>query len=76
MVSAGFDAHCDDPLAHVNLSTEFFAWMSRELVAAADKHAAGRLISLLEGGYNVDVLPLCVAEHLKALMRAEAERGG
>ena len=74
IISAGFDAHRDDPLAHVNLSTEFFAWMTEQLMAAADKHAGGRLVALLEGGYNVDSLPLCIAEHLKVLMHGDQAR--
>ena len=67
IVSAGFDAHVDDPLANICLSTDFFGWMSSRLVEAADKHCAGRLISMLEGGYNVDALALCVDVHLRAL---------
>jgi acetoin utilization deacetylase AcuC-like enzyme len=67
IISAGFDAHVDDPLANICLSTEFFAWMSARLMEAADKHCAGRLISLLEGGYNINTLPLCVEEHLQVL---------
>ena len=69
ILSAGFDAHVDDPLAQICLSTEFFAWMSERLVEVAEQHAGGRLLSLLEGGYNVDVLPLCIARHLETLAR-------
>lgn len=67
IISAGFDAHVDDPLANINLSTEFFGWMSTRLMEAADKHCQGRIISMLEGGYNVSKLPLCVDMHLRAL---------
>jgi len=67
IISAGFDAHVDDPLAEIRLSTEFFAWMSSRLMEIADKHCGGRLISLLEGGYNIDKLPLCIGEHLQVL---------
>ena len=67
IISAGFDAHRDDPLAQVNLSTGFFAWMSTRMMEVADKHAGGRIISLLEGGYNIDQLPLCIEAHLKVL---------
>ena len=67
IVSAGFDAHVDDPLANICLSTEFFAWMSARLLEAAERHCGGRLISMLEGGYNVSKLPLCIAEHLQIL---------
>ena len=67
LVSAGFDAHRDDPLGQINLSTEFFGWMTRRLMEKADKHCNGRLVSLLEGGYNLHTLPLCIAEHLLQL---------
>jgi acetoin utilization deacetylase AcuC-like enzyme len=67
LVSAGFDAHQADPLAQVSLSTRFFRWMSERMMESADRHAGGRLISLLEGGYNLQVLPACIAEHLTAL---------
>ncbi len=67
LISAGFDAHRDDPLAQINLSTEFFGWMSRRMVEVAEKHSDGILISMLEGGYNLQALPLCIAEHLMAL---------
>jgi acetoin utilization deacetylase AcuC-like enzyme len=67
LVSAGFDAHRDDPLAQIELSTGFFGWMSLRLMEIADQYSGGRLLSLLEGGYNLRVLPLCVAEHLKVL---------
>ena len=72
IVSAGFDAHAADPLAQVCLSTEFFGWMSERLVEVAEQYAGGRLLSMLEGGYNVDVLPLCIARHLEVLAGARA----
>jgi len=65
IISAGFDAHVNDPLGNINLSTEFYGWMTRTLMEKADKYAGGRLISLLEGGYNLKMLPRCIAEHLK-----------
>ena len=67
IVSAGFDAHAGDPLANIRLSTEFFGWMSSRVMEAADKHCRGKLISMLEGGYNTDILPLCVDIHLRVL---------
>lgn len=67
LISAGFDAHEADPLAHIQLSTEFYGWMTRQVLEVARKHAAGRVISLLEGGYHLDYLPLSIAEHMKAL---------
>ena len=69
IISAGFDAHAEDPLAHIMLSTGFFAWMTERMLEVAERHADGRLISILEGGYNTDVLPLCVAAHLELLSR-------
>ena len=69
IISAGFDAHAADPLAQVRLSTGFFAWMTQRMMEVAERHAGGRLISILEGGYNIDVLPLCVAGHLELLSR-------
>ncbi len=67
LISAGFDAHRQDPLAQINLSTEFYAWMSERLLEAANKHANGILISMLEGGYSLEVIALCVEQHLKVL---------
>ncbi len=72
LVSAGFDAHEADPLASINLSTEFFGWMTERVMEIAAKHSGGRLISLLEGGYHLDYLPLCTAEHLRVLMGGSA----
>ena len=71
IVSAGFDAHAADPLAQVRTSTECFAWMTGRIVEVADKHAGGRVLSMLEGGYNIDVLPRCVATHLEVLARID-----
>jgi acetoin utilization deacetylase AcuC-like enzyme len=67
IISAGFDAHVDDPLGHICLSTDFFAWMTIRIMEMANKHCQGRLISVLEGGYSLEALPLCVAEHLGIL---------
>ena len=67
IVSAGFDAHRADPLAQVNLSTEFFAWMTSRLMEQADKHCDGRIVSTLEGGYNADELARCIATHVAVL---------
>ena len=77
LISAGFDAHASDPLAQINLSSEFYGWMSARMMEIADKHAGGRIISMLEGGYNLDALPLCVAVHLRELacVRNGAQRG-
>jgi acetoin utilization deacetylase AcuC-like enzyme len=70
IVSAGFDAHIDDPLGHIQLSTNFFGWMTERIMEMANKHCQGRIISVLEGGYNLTALPLCVAEHLRVLSKS------
>ena len=67
LVSAGFDAHRADPLAQMNLSTGFYAWMTHRVMELADKHSGGRLVSILEGGYQVDELARCIATHLAVL---------
>ncbi len=67
LISAGFDAHKDDPLAQINLETEDFGWITEKLCALADRSAQGRVISVLEGGYNLDALKASVAIHLDAL---------
>ena len=67
LLSAGFDAHADDPLAAVELSTGCYRWMSERILEAADRHAGGRVLSLLEGGYSLEALPECVAAHLECL---------
>jgi acetoin utilization deacetylase AcuC-like enzyme len=64
IISAGFDAHKDDPLGGICLSTMFFGWMTRRIVEIAELYCGGRIISLLEGGYNLDMLPACIEQHL------------
>jgi acetoin utilization deacetylase AcuC-like enzyme len=71
LISAGFDAHFADPLASINLSTEFYGWMTERMMEIAGKHSSGRIISLLEGGYNLDYLPHCIATHLAVLAGME-----
>lgn len=68
MLSSGFDAHKDDPLAPINLESEDYGWLTQEVVKIADKHCEGRIISVLEGGYHLDALKESVAAHLLALM--------
>jgi len=70
IVSAGFDAHKADPLAQLKLETNDFVWLTRELVALADLHCAGRIVSVLEGGYDLAALAASAAGHVRALMRA------
>ncbi len=67
IISAGFDAHLEDPLGQICLSTSFYRWMTKRMMEVASKHCQGRLISVLEGGYNLQFLPLCVEEHIAVL---------
>lgn len=69
MISAGFDAHKLDPLAQLNLETEDFGWVTQRLCELASRHCGGKVVSVLEGGYNLDALESSVAAHLQALMR-------
>jgi acetoin utilization deacetylase AcuC-like enzyme len=68
MISAGFDAHRLDPLAGLNLDTDDFAWLTRELAAIADRHAGGRVVSALEGGYSLAALREASVAHVAALL--------
>lgn len=68
LISAGFDAHRDDPLADIRLGQEDYAWLTERLVALARVHAGGRLVSTLEGGYNLAALAASTTAHLTALM--------
>jgi acetoin utilization deacetylase AcuC-like enzyme len=70
LVSAGFDAHAADPLAQLEVETEDFVWLTGELMAIAARHAGGRLVSVLEGGYDLEVLAESAATHVQCLMRA------
>jgi acetoin utilization deacetylase AcuC-like enzyme len=70
IVSAGFDAHRMDPLAHVRLDVADFVWITQELLNIADRHTGGKIVSLLEGGYDLDALARSVAAHVRCLMRA------
>jgi len=68
MVSAGFDAHQDDPLADLQLVTEDYAWLTAKLVDLARSHASDRLVSTLEGGYDLKALAACSAAHVAELL--------
>jgi acetoin utilization deacetylase AcuC-like enzyme len=70
IVSAGFDAHRDDPLAETRLSDDAFRTMTRGVVELARAHAGGRLVSLLEGGYDLAALARCVEAHVEELCGA------
>jgi acetoin utilization deacetylase AcuC-like enzyme len=68
LISAGFDAHKDDPLASIMLVEDDFKWITEELMSVADNCCKGRIISVLEGGYNLKALAASVAVHIKTLM--------
>jgi acetoin utilization deacetylase AcuC-like enzyme len=68
VISAGFDAHWRDPLANINLTEEDFGWATKKLMDVAERHAQGRVVSLLEGGYDLEGLARSVEAHLIALM--------
>jgi acetoin utilization deacetylase AcuC-like enzyme len=70
LVSAGFDAHRADPLAGLELEEADYAWVTSRLLEAAQRHAQGRLVSILEGGYDLKALAGSAAAHVEALMRA------
>jgi len=70
VISAGFDAHRRDPLANINLDAEDFGWVTHKLMDTAAKTAGGRVVSVLEGGYDLQGLKESVAAHVTALMGA------
>jgi acetoin utilization deacetylase AcuC-like enzyme len=70
VISAGFDAHMRDPLANLNLVEGDFDWVTRKLMEVADASAGGRVVSVLEGGYDLQGLSNSVAAHVAALMQA------
>jgi acetoin utilization deacetylase AcuC-like enzyme len=69
VISAGFDAHMRDPLANLNLLEPDFAWATKKLMEIADASAKGRIVSVLEGGYDLQGLSRSAAAHVTALMR-------
>ena len=70
IISAGFDAHRRDPLGGLSLVEEDFGWATAKLMEVAEKRAGGRVVSLLEGGYDLQGLARSVAAHMKRLMGA------
>lgn len=66
-ISAGFDGHRDDPLAQLGLTEDDYGWITGELVRLADKHSGGRVVSTLEGGYDLGALKSSVSVHLRVL---------
>ena len=67
-ISAGFDAHVNDPLAHMNVTREGYREMGQLVLDLAQETAEGRLVTVLEGGYNLEVLEECVEDHVRLLM--------
>jgi len=70
LISAGFDAHRDDPLSGLMLTEDDYAWITRELCAVARRHAGGRVVSALEGGYDLTALASSASAHVQELMAA------
>ncbi len=70
ILSAGFDAHKDDPLAQLNWTTQDFAWLTREICNIADKTCEGRIVSTLEGGYDLNALATSAKAHVEELIKA------
>ena len=70
IISAGFDAHQDDPLANLNWSTGDFAWITAQLCTLADELCQGRIVSTLEGGYDLNALSAATKTHVQELMKA------
>lgn len=70
LISAGFDAHERDPLCQLEVQTEDFGWLTEELLAVADEFCGGRVVSTLEGGYDLDALADCARAHVGAMMSA------
>ncbi len=69
-VSAGFDAHRDDDMGRLGWVDSDYTWLTRQIVAVAERHAKGRIVSLLEGGYVVPTLARAAAAHVKVLIGA------
>ncbi|WP_270934212.1 histone deacetylase family protein [Falsiroseomonas oryzae] len=70
LISAGFDAHARDPLAQLRVREADFGWLTTQLCQIADRHAGGKVVSMLEGGYDLDALASSAATHVRALMHA------
>jgi len=68
VISAGFDAHAADPLASLALTEDDFAWITGKLADVAERHADGRIVSVLEGGYHLDALARSATAHVRGLM--------
>lgn len=69
IISAGFDAHTRDPLGNINLLEDDYTWVTKKLMDIADTHCGGRIVSVLEGGYDLEGLARSASAHVMALMR-------
>ncbi|RPH89535.1 MAG: histone deacetylase, partial [Desulfobacteraceae bacterium] len=69
LVSAGFDAHEDDDMSDINLSTSGYSWIMNRVMGLAERYARGRLISILEGGYSLSRLPELACNHMEILLK-------
>jgi acetoin utilization deacetylase AcuC-like enzyme len=76
VISAGFDAHAEDPMAHLRFSEDDYKWISHQLRDLADTYCHGRVVSSLEGGYDLSALGRSVVAHLKGLGGDNQETGG
>jgi acetoin utilization deacetylase AcuC-like enzyme len=70
-VSAGFDAHREDDMSHLMWVEDDYAWLTREIMSIAERHAQGRVVSLLEGGYALSALARSAAAHVRVLIGAD-----
>ncbi len=68
LISCGFDAHILDDISQLKYSSKLYGWMTKQLVAVANEMCEGRLISVLEGGYNLDALRESSVEHVGAMI--------
>ena len=73
-LSAGFDAHKLDPVGSLGLETEDFATLTNTVLDVADTHSAGRVVSVLEGGYDPEVLADCIELHLSEMVKRDGKQ--
>ena len=71
LLSAGFDAHIDDPLAELECQVDDFSWITTEVCKLANHCCSSRVVSVLEGGYNLDALAACTKAHIENLIEAK-----
>jgi acetoin utilization deacetylase AcuC-like enzyme len=71
LLSAGFDAHIDDPLAELEWQVDDFSWITTEVCKLANDCCSSRVVSVLEGGYNLDALAACTKAHIENLIEAK-----